>query len=396
LNDGTTPTKGATHTHASLAAQCDSLAAAWEWRDDDLIYHALPLHHIHGIVNAWMCAHYVGARVEFGEGFSPRRFWSRTRDASEPRITVFMGVPTMYVMLLRTLTALDRTPGARETAIEAVKALRLTVSGSAACPVPTQTAWRETTGGDVLLERYGMTEIGMALSNPLRGTRTPGAVGTPLPGVEVKIVEEERAGEDEEERRGVYGGGEYARGPGELLVRGPGVFDGYWNDPEKTRDSFDDEGYFRTGDTAAVTREGAYVILGRTSVDVFNTGGHKVSALEIEAKLLEHPEVREVAVVGLPDDAYGEIAAAIVVLRDGAGAGGDGGGGGGGENVDVARVVDVGERERDLRAFCAKDLASHKVPRTFVFAEKIPRNAMGKVNKKTLRKAMFPTVDFSA
>jgi malonyl-CoA/methylmalonyl-CoA synthetase len=381
LNDGTTPTKGATHTHASLAAQCDSLAAAWEWRDDDLIYHALPLHHIHGIVNAWMCAHYVGARVEFGEGFSPRRFWSRTRDASEPRITVFMGVPTMYVMLLRTLTALDRTPGARETAIEAVKALRLTVSGSAACPVPTQTAWRETTGGDVLLERYGMTEIGMALSNPLRGTRTPGAVGTPLPGVEVKIVEEERAGEDEEERRGVYGGGEYARGPGELLVRGPGVFDGYWNDPEKTRDSFDDEGYFRTGDTAAVTREGAYVILGRTSVDVFNTGGHKVSALEIEAKLLEHPEVREVA---------------IVVLRDGDGAGGDGGGGGGGENVDVARVVDVGERERDLRAFCAKDLASHKVPRTFVFAEKIPRNAMGKVNKKTLRKAMFPTVDFSA
>jgi malonyl-CoA/methylmalonyl-CoA synthetase len=121
-----------------------------------------------------------------------------------------------------------------------------------------------------------------------------------------------------------------------------------------------------------------------------------VSALEIEAKLLEHPEVREVAVVGLPDDAYGEIAAAIVVLRDHGD--GDGENRENGENGDIdgARVVDDVERERDLRAFCAKDLASYKVPRTFVFAEKIPRNAMGKVNKKTLRKAMFPTVDFSA
>jgi malonyl-CoA/methylmalonyl-CoA synthetase len=216
------------------------------------------------------------------------------------------------------------------------------VSGSAALPVQTLARWREITG-HTLLERYGMTEIGMALSNPLRGERHPGSVGAPLPGVEVRLVDEE--------------GTSVSDGtPGEIEVRGPNVFTEYWGRPDATRDAFRD-GWFRTGDVA-VREDGAYRILGRTSVDIIKTGGFKVSALEIEEVLRTHPAIAECAVVGVSDEAWGERVSAAVELRQGA-----------------ALSLD------DLQQWAKLQLAPYKIPRALQQVSALPRNAMGKVVK---------------
>jgi len=205
------------------------------------------------------------------------------------------------------------------------------MSGSAALPLGTLERWREITG-HTLLERYGMTEIGMALSNPLHGQRRPGFVGSPLPEVEVRLVD------------------------GELEVRGPGVFLEYWRRPDETRAAFRD-GWFRTGDTA-VLEDGGYRLLGRTSTDIIKTGGYKVSALEIEATLREHEAVRDCAVVGVPDPEWGErVCAAVEVHKN--------------------RTLSTA----DLREFARARLAPYKVPKTIVQVEVLPRNAMGKVVK---------------
>jgi malonyl-CoA/methylmalonyl-CoA synthetase len=227
----------------------------------------------------------------------------------------------------------------------------LVVSGSAALPVSTLHRWKEISG-HTLLERYGMTEIGMALSNPLRGERVPGSVGTPLPSVEVQLVGDKA--------NPVPPGT-----PGEIEVRGPNVFTEYWGQPDATRDAFRD-GWFRTGDTAVV-EGGVYRILGRANVDILKTGGHKVSALEIEQALRAHPAVAECAVVGVPDPEWGECVAAAVVLHDGAG-------------LDLS----------SLRAWAKKSLATHKLPSRLLVMDALPRNAMEKVIKPALVK-MFQT-----
>jgi malonyl-CoA/methylmalonyl-CoA synthetase len=395
--------KGVLHTHGTLAAQCHSLCAAWEWHESDAILHCLPLHHIHGLVNAWMCAHWVGARVEFARhrtGFSPRYVWSRLRRGG---ITVFMGVPTTYVVLLRALRfQKKRDPRAFESSRSAVQSLRLVVSGSASCPVPVMREWTNETGGAVLLERYGATEIGMALSNPLRPItdRVPGTVGKPLPGVEIAFAPLPAEGGDG------GGGGEIVfsnrekksarfdskTGPGELLVRGPGVFREYWNRPEATRESFTEDGFFKTGDFVEMVvdgdgfGQGAYRVLGRTSVDIIKTGGFKVSALEVEAKLLEHPRVREVSVVGVPDDAYGERGVAIVVLED---PDLDSDADDMGSDVDAKeegkRKGVAAWNESDVKKWARGKMAEYKVPVRFRVVDALPRNAMGQVNKKHLR-----------
>jgi malonyl-CoA/methylmalonyl-CoA synthetase len=226
------------------------------------------------------------------------------------------------------------------------------VSGSAALPVNTLQHWKEISG-HTLLERYGMTEIGMALSNPLHGERVPGSVGSPLPSVEVQLVGEN--------------GKPVASGtPGEIEVRGPSVFAEYWGRPDATRDAFRD-GWFRTGDTAVV-ENGIYRILGRTSIDILKTGGHKVSALEIEEALREHPAIAECAVVGVPDPEWGERIAAAVVLNDGA-------------------ALDL----PSLRAWTRELLAAHKLPSRLLVLDLLPRNAMGKVMKPAVA-AMFQAV----
>jgi malonyl-CoA/methylmalonyl-CoA synthetase len=332
--------KGVVTTHAIIRAQVTSLVEAWEWTANDVILLVLPLHHVHGIINVLTCALWAGARCEMlpeSRGFDAGRVWERIAGGD---LTLFMAVPTIYGRLI---AAWESAPPERRRAMSAGCArMRLMVSGSAALPVRTLERWQEISG-HVLLERYGMTEIGMALSNPLHGERRPGFVGTPLPGVEVRLVDD--AG------RPVPAGT-----PGEIEVRGPGVFLEYWRRPQATAEAFRD-GWFRTGDVGQV-EDGAYRILGRSSVDIIKTGGYKVSALEIEDVLRAHPAVAECAVVGVPDAEWGERVCVAVEPR------GDGG---------LALAA--------LQAWAKDRLAPYKIPRGLRCVPALPRNALGKVVK---------------
>jgi malonyl-CoA/methylmalonyl-CoA synthetase len=332
--------KGVVSTHANLDAQSRVLIDAWGWCADDWILHVLPLHHVHGIVNALSCPLRVGACVEF-MSFDAEAVWDRLASGE---ITVFMGVPTVYSRLLQAWEG--ASPPIREQWSAGASRLRLMVSGSAALPEPVFERWRVATGQS-LLERYGMTEIGMALSNPFDGARVPGTVGAPLPGVEARIVDPE-------------GRVLEAGASGEIEIRGPQVFGEYWDRPAETRAVFRD-GWFRTGDEGRVDAAGRWRILGRRSVDILKTGGHKVSALEVERRLIEHPAVVEVAVVGVPDPDWGDRVCAAVVLAAGA-----------------------GPTAEQLREWCKERMAPYKVPRTFRFVEQLPCNALGKVVKPKL------------
>jgi malonyl-CoA/methylmalonyl-CoA synthetase len=338
--------KGVVTTHGGLRAQVDALVEAWRWVPDDRILHLLPLHHVHGIVNALGCALGSGAACELRPRFDPLDAWERLASGD---ITLFMAVPTMYGRLIAAWE--DAGPATRRRWSDGAARLRLMVSGSAALPVAVLADWRRITG-HTLLERYGMTEIGMALSNPLHGERRPGTVGRPLPGVEVRLVDE--------------GGGVAAEGtPGEIEVRGPQVFREYWHRPEETARAFHD-GWFRTGDVAVLER-GYYRILGRQSTDIIKSGGYKISALEVEEVLREHPEIQDCAVVGLFDQDLGErVAAAVVCRRAG--------------SLDPAA----------LRAWARERLAPYKVPRDVRFLPELPRNAMGKVTKPELKATLNP------
>ena len=332
--------KGVVTTHANITAQIRTLIEAWEWSADDRILLCLPLHHVHGIINVVCCALWSGAICEMLPRFDANTVWQRIAAGN---LTLFMAVPTIYVKLIAEWES--ASPERRARLSRAAAQLRLTVSGSAALPVSTLKRWKEITG-HTLLERYGMTEMGMALSNPYRGERIPGTVGKPLPGVEVRLVDE--------------GGAEVAPGtPGEIEVRGENVFHEHWRSPEVTRDAFRG-GWFRTGDMAVV-ENGVYRILGRTSIDILKTGGHKVSALEVEEVLRDHPLIAECAVVGVPDPEWGERVAAALVLRNG-------------ESLQL----------EELRTWAKERLAVHKVPSRLLTLEALPRNAMGKVTKPAI------------
>src|SRR5271170_4563627 len=292
----TSKPKGVVTTHDNIAAQITTLVHAWEWSRDDRIVLCLPLHHVHGIINVLSCALWSGATCRMLPRFDANVVWDFVADGTT---TLFMAVPTIYAKLIAAWET--SSPERRASLSRACAKLRVMVSGSAALPVSTLERWKEITG-HTLLERYGMTEIGMALSNPLHGKRVPGSVGTPLPSVEVQLV-------------GESGEPVAAGTPGEIEVRGPSVFTEYWGQPAATRAAFRD-GWFRTGDTAIV-ENGIYRILGRTNIDILKTGGHKVSALEIEEALRRHPAVAECAIVGIPDPEWGERVAAAVALRDG-------------------------------------------------------------------------------
>ena len=332
--------KGVVTTHANLRAQISSLVSAWEWQSDDRILLVLPLHHVHGIVNVVACALWSGATCEMAPRFDPADTWARIGRGG---LTLFMAVPTVYHRLI---AAWDSgPPDRRRQWSEGVRGLRLMVSGSAALPVATLERWHAITG-HTLLERYGMTEIGMALSQPLHGARRPGRVGAPLPGVVVRLVDE-------------HGAPAAPGTPGELEVRGPGVFTEYWHRPDDTAAAFRD-GWFRTGDVA-VLEGGDYRLLGRTSVDIIKTGGYKVSALEIEEVLRSHPAIAECAVVGVDDPEWGQRVAVAVELREG-----------------HTLTPDA------LQEWAGARLAPYKVPRSLVVMARLPRNAMGKVTKPEL------------
>ena len=340
----TSKPKGVVSTHANIHAQIETLVEAWEWQTSDSIPLFLPLHHIHGIINVLSCALWTGALIEAFPKFDSSAIMKRV---AEDAYTVFMAVPTIYVKLIEVMESLDDPE--RKKVIQGFSRMRLMVSGSAALPASVHEKWTELTG-QKLLERYGMTEIGMALSNPFHGERRPGAVGLPLPLVDVRLKAESGETVTLEAE------------PGEIQVRGPCVFDEYWKRPKVTAESFDEDGWFRTGDMAVV-ETGYYRIMGRLSVDIIKSGGYKLSALEIEAVLIQHPLIRECAVIGHLDDTWGEVVATAAVLEKGS-------------NLEL----------EDLRDWCRDKLSNYKLPKKLLLVDSLPRNTMGKVTKPALRK----------
>ena len=345
--------KGAMITHANLAIQGELLRGAWGCGPGDTLLHALPLHHLHGLGISLLTALLAGAGVRFLPRFDARRVWEALGGGG---ITVWMAVPTMYQKLLDAFDAEDDATRSRWTA--GARALRLSTSGSAALPVTLAGRWSAIAGA-IPLERFGMTEIGVGMSNPLEvGGRRAGSVGPPLPTVGARIV-----GDD---------GHDHETGPGELYIRGPSVFAGYWQRDQATRDAFaadpgGGERWFKTGDVAERSSDGYIRLLGRTSVDILKSGGYKLSALEIEEALRENPAVAEVAVVGLPDEVWGDRVVAVVVPAPG------------GAEACAAEP---------LRAWAKDRLAPYKIPREVRVVEALPRNAMGKVVKPELVKAL--------
>jgi len=334
--------KGVVLTHTNLEAQITTLIKAWEWRREDRILHVLPLHHTHGIVNVLCCALWAGAVCDMLPRFDALRIWQKLVDGN---ITLFMAVPTIYFKLIG---AWEKSSlELQQVMSRACRCLRLMVSGSAALPVTAFHRWKSITGHE-LLERYGMTEIGMALSNPLHGKRRPGHVGAPLPGVDIRLVDEK-------------GAPATTGTSGEIEVSGPTVFKGYWERPMETKAAFRGS-WFRTGDVA-VLEDGSYHILGRQSTDIIKTGGYKVSALEIEEVLRTHPLVVEVAVVGKEDLEWGERVCAAIVLKE-----------------------DAALSQKELRKWGKERLAPYKAPSSVMFVKSLLRNSMGKVTKPAVKK----------
>ncbi len=332
--------KGVVTTHQNIQAQVSSLISAWGWTASDRILHVLPLHHIHGIINVLTCALWAGAECHMLAKFDAQKVWDRISDGD---LTLFMAVPTIYVKLI---AAWENADSDRQKSMsDGCAKMRLMVSGSAALPVQVLEKWRNISG-HFLLERYGMTEIGMALSNPLHGERLAGYVGKPLPQVEVRLVDDK--------------GNLVAPGtPGEIQIKSPGVFLEYWQKPEATAKAFRD-GWFCTGDFA-VGENDSYRILGRMSVDIIKTGGYKVSALEIEEVLRTHPEIQDCAVVGVADAEWGERVCAALVLKTAS-------------NLSL----------ETFRSWAKERLAVYKVPTQILAVENLPRNAMGKVTKPSV------------
>ncbi|MCU0435982.1 MAG: acyl-CoA synthetase [Bacteroidia bacterium] len=336
--------KGVVHTHGALYAQITVLHKAWGWTSADSILHVLPLHHTHGIVNKLLCALMIGARCDMRAGFDAADVWP---GLASGHYTLFMAVPTIYAKLIAHWEAADEEK--RQKWSLGAARLRLMVSGSAALPVPVLEKWKAITS-HTLLERYGMTETGMVLSNPLEGKRMPGCVGTPLPGNQVRLTTEN---------------GEVltdANVQGELQVKSPALFKEYWHRPEETNAAFTPDGWFKTGDMAE-RLDGIYRIAGRISIDIIKTGGYKVSALEIENAVLTYPKVAECAVIGLPDETWGERVAVAVVTKN--------------ENEDIS--ID------ELREFLLNEMAVYKVPSRIKKVTNLPKNGMGKLLKNEIR-----------
>jgi malonyl-CoA/methylmalonyl-CoA synthetase len=337
--------KGVPLSHDNVLAGCEILGEAWGLGPADRLLHALPLHHVHGICVGLLSTLLAGGCVRM----LPRYDASRVL-AALGEVSVLMGVPTQHKLLVEQVERLPAVEGAR--ARRELAALRLITSGSA--KLPESLGQRlEQLSGRYPLERYGMTEVGIVLSNPLQGVRQAGSCGRPLPRCEVRVVDEH--------------GAELAPGsPGELWIRGPTVFAGYDADARATTEAFTN-GFFKSGDTAVQAEDGFVRLLGRTSVDIIKSGGYKLSALEIEEHLLQHPEVREAAVVGIGDETWGERVVAAIVPSSG-----------------VATAA-LGEA---VRLWLRERIAGYKVPKLIVPMAELPRNAMGKVLKPELARTL--------
>ncbi|XP_067905062.1 malonate--CoA ligase ACSF3, mitochondrial isoform X2 [Heterodontus francisci] len=324
--------KGVFTTHGILRSQVTSLVKQWEWSRDDVILHVLPLHHLHGVLNKLLCPLWVGATCVMLPEFNAQRVWEyllRTGCTEVPRVNVFMAVPTIYAKLIEYHTKHFTQSHVKDFIYSVCQSnIRLMVSGSAALPEPILEKWKEITG-HTLLERYGMTEIGMALSNPVHGVRVPGSVGTPLPGVEVCIAMEnstrnhssytvitEGNSTETKVRPGMEGK------EGELLVKGHSVFQEYWNRTKETNKSFTSDGWFKT----------------------------------------------DVAVIGAPDMTWGQKVVAVIQLREG-----------------------CTLSQKELKEWGREHMATYSLPSELILVEEIPRNHMGKVNKKDLLNRFYPS-----
>lgn len=338
----TSKPKGVVHTHRSISAQITCLLQAWAWSDNDVIPLFLPLHHVHGIINVLCCGLWAGATVHLFAKFDLDKI---TEQVKTNTYTVFMAVPTIYVKLIQYFEQLDQ-PTVKQICA-GFAAMRLNISGSAACPVKLFNQWQALTG-QVLLERYGMTEIGMAISNPYHGERRAGYVGQALPGVEVQLFDDSNTPVTDENT------------PGEIRIKSANLFLEYWRNAQATSESFVD-GWFCTGDMAII-EDGYFRIMGRSSIDIIKSGGYKLSALEIEGVLLNHPAINEVAVIGVDDETWGEAVGAVVSLK---------------ENNELS----LGS----LKDWCAERMSSYKIPKYLQVVEALPRNAMGKVTKPELK-----------
>ncbi|MGR3811666.1 acyl-CoA synthetase [Jiulongibacter sp. NS-SX5] len=333
--------KGVVSTHCNLKSQVNSLVEAWQWTSDDHILNVLPLHHIHGILNATCCPLSVGATVEFLPKFNPNTVFDVFMKGD---VNIFMAVPTIYFKLVTVWKTFSDEQ--KSEVKDRLSQFRFMVSGSAALPVSVLEEWRGISD-QTLLERYGMTEIGMAISNPLIGERRPGYIGQALPGVGARLYDESAEVKEE----GVSG---------EIQIKGDTVFKEYWKKPEATEESFTEDGWFRTGDTAVI-ENGYFRILGRNSVDIIKSGGYKISALEIEEVLRKYPGIKDCGVVGIPDEEWGEIIGGGLVAEK--------------DEIDLEK----------LNSWLREQLPNYKIPRKYLFLDDLPRNVMGKVTKKELK-----------
>lgn len=373
--------KGVVFTHNNIISQINTLLDAWRWKADDVILHVLPLNHLHGIVNALLCPLYVGAKCVMLPNFNSSDVWSHLLGVKTPdnkKISLFMAVPTIYAKLIQEYeTVFEKDEKMRDyIKTYLTSKVRLMISGSASLPVPIYNRWLEITGHK-LLERYGMTEIGMCISQEYDSDRTPGYVGVPLRGCSVRIGNQMKDGHyktilectNKNDKIDLKFYTEVTTDTsivGELLVKGDNVFKEYYNKPDLTKKEFTSDNWFITGDTCKYSiKMKLFKLLGRTNIDIIKTGGYKVSALQIETQLLGHPEVLDCTVVGLPDAEYGQIIAAVIVLKN--------------ENF----TVDA------LQEWIKAKIPSYSVPRTYTIVKSIPKNTLGKVNKKELISEMF-------
>ena len=328
--------KGSLQSYDSMKHGISSLGSLWRISSSDSVYHVLPLHHGHGVNLALLNPLVHGATVEFAR-FSPEEFYTRFSRDSIP--SIFMAVPTIYIRLIKYSES-------HEINVDWSK-VRLMTVGSASLPRPFKTKWREMTG-QRLLERYGTTETGIILSAGYEQDKRPdGAVGWIVPGVQIRLV------------------GEGAPNQGEIEVRSKGLFQGYWKREQATKDAYTRDGWYKTGDVAIINPDGSYTLQGRASVDIIKSKAYKISALEIEREMLAFDYINEVAVVGIEDEDEGQKIAAVVVSSD--------------PNLTLER----------LRFDLKKSMASYKCPTVLKLVNEIPKNAMGKVNKKILVENMF-------
>ena len=327
--------KGAMITHGNLTANLDALHEAWGWQEEDVLLHVLPIFHVHGLVVALHGALNAGATAVLLPTFDAQK---TLETLVQRRCTVFMAVPTIHRKLLDLPQAANYD----------LSYMRLLTSGSDRLPDDLFYKARQVYG-HTLVERYGMTETGMNLSNPLHGERRVGSVGLPLPGVEARIVNPET--------NAVLPDGEI----GEVQIRGPHLFKGYWRQPQKTADSFTADGWLKTGDMGLRKPDGYFTLKGR-SKDLIISGGYNIYPPEVELVLATHPAVAASAVIGCPDEMWGERVTAVIIPTPG-----------------------ISADEADIIAYCRQKLAAYKAPKQIIFVAELPRNALGKVQKAALR-----------